>query len=221
MNYEWNGKQYEVGYFFMDPITYVVTVEIEPGQFEYVTEALGNGRVLVCFVSLADAHIEGMLRAKPGLQYHVMEARSLPPRLFLNSEGGLFAMLHLAWGVAEGRMILCEDGAPRRFGGPLTKPIGDHGPITFNVNATALGTLDRIYEQAGLFAWCDTCEWMRTTWNLSRLQTVARQAIRLASAVAWPNGMGETDAALFDVEFGQWHVVSREVAEDMPMDDGA
>lgn len=221
MNYEWNGKQYEVGYFFMNPVTYVVTVETESGQVEYVTEAFGDGRVLICFLSLADAHIEGMLRAKPGLRYSVMEARSLPPRFFLNSAGGLFAMLHLAWSMVGGRMILCEDGTPRRFEGPLVKPISDHGPITFDVSATALSTLDRIYEQAGLFAWRETCERMRTTWNLSSLQTMARRAVRLAPAVAWPNGTGETDAALFDVEFGQWHVVSREVAEDMPMDDGA
>ncbi|WP_423383681.1 hypothetical protein [Burkholderia sp. LMG 32019] len=94
MSYEWNGKRYDLGYFFMDPVAYVVGVETGIGPVDYVTEALGGGRVLVCFLSLVDAHIEGMLRAKPGLRYFVYEARSLSPRYFLNSQGELYAMLH-------------------------------------------------------------------------------------------------------------------------------
>ncbi|WP_423383693.1 hypothetical protein [Burkholderia sp. LMG 32019] len=72
MNYEWNGKQYGIGYFFINPVAYAVAVETASGGIDYVTEPWdGGGRSLVCFLSIVDAHIEGMLRTKPGLRYYV------------------------------------------------------------------------------------------------------------------------------------------------------
>lgn len=218
MNNKWNEGWVEVGWFFKNPRVFALAVETESNRYEYVTEAGSHGEAVVCFLSPLDAHIAGMLQAKPGLKYHVTLAGSILPESFTRPNGVFAANLHLAFAMtANGYLALCEDGRPRWFGGSLVKK-ADHDPKTFEVGTTAMRALDRLYEQAGLFAWRETCEsqWMCVD---GRLEEAAREAIRLAGTVAVPDGDYPTRPAVFDPEFKEWHVMLRDFAEGVAISD--
>jgi hypothetical protein len=204
--------------FFIDPQAFILLVESEPGQYQYVTESWDDNEALLCFLSPMDAHIEGTFRARPGLEYTIMSTWSLPERLFLGSNGLLAVILHLAWSAHEGRLLLGPDGLPRRYCGPLLKWANEERPITFEVGASALGTLDRMYDRAGLFAWRETFEslWTRA---IEDQHKVATQAVRAARVVTPQDDGAATLAALFDAEFRQWHFIPRAFADDQQLND--
>ncbi|QIN61599.1 hypothetical protein SBC1_15930 [Caballeronia sp. SBC1] len=204
--------------FFINPRAFVLSIEIEPGQHQLVTEGDDQHHGLLCFLSPMDAHIEGTFRARPGLSYSVLSTWSLSEKSFLADNGLLVAVLHLGWSARNGRLLLRQDGIPRQYGGPLLTWAGKDRPITFEVSATALCTLDRIYEHAGLFAWRETCESLLKEAS-EDLRTTAIQAV-LAARTMTPKGDDPaTQTALFDPEFQQWHFLPVAITDDQPIND--
>jgi len=204
--------------FFINPRAFVLTMEIEPGRHQLLTERYDENHGLLCFLSPMDAHIEGTLRARPGLSYSVLSTWSLSEKSFLTDNGLLVALLHLGWSARDGRLLLHQDGTPRQYGGPLLTWAGEDRPIKFEVGTTALCTLDRIYEQAGLFAWRETCESLLKEAS-EDLRAAAIQAVRAARTMTPKGNEPATQTALFDPEFGQWHFLPVTFTDDQPIND--
>jgi hypothetical protein len=78
-----NGRT--VARFFEAREAFVLSVEIDPFEFSFVTEKVPEGEALLLFLSPVDAHIEGAFRARPGKRYQVISASAVHPRMFLNT----------------------------------------------------------------------------------------------------------------------------------------
>ncbi len=120
--------------FFTAPKTWLLQVEREPGVLDFALEVQPEGKALVCFLSPVDAHIEGLMRAKPGMRYYVNDAWAAHETWFLREPGLLMAFLHLAWVSQSGRMLSRPSGAPCRYFRPLHKSVEGDGPFTFDVD---------------------------------------------------------------------------------------
>lgn len=204
--------------YFSDPQGYVLMQEVEPCMWDIVRIPVEgwSGMVVLCFMSPLDALIEGAYRAKPGLRYEVACAGGIGTKRFLAKDGSAVAALHLSWLAHEGRLLQTPGGMQCRYYRLLQEARGPDGrePEQFGVDADALDELEKMYEEAGLFAWQETNAQYFHIWggtdkarHVSRNEQV-EQAVRAARAKTRPEGK-PTDwtLALFDSEFGQWHHV--------------
>ncbi|MFP3569723.1 hypothetical protein [Paraburkholderia sp. SIMBA_030] len=205
--------------FFTAPKTWLLKIEREPGVLDFALEVLPEGKALVCFQSPVDAHIEGLLRARPDMRYYVTEAWAAHETWFLREPGLLMAFLHLAWVGQSGRMLLRPSGTPCRYFRSLRKSVEGEGPFTFEVDAGSLEVVDRLHEQAGLFAWRETVSHETSRAARMQMQELERhrelvdQAVRSARVITRPESRPGEELMLFDPKFRQWHTVSREAAE--------
>lgn len=205
--------------FFTSPQVWALQVEREPGTIEVVTETLPEGEAPVCFLSPVDAHIEGLLRAKPGLRYYLVDTSFAHESYFRRSNGLLVALLHLAWVGHSGRMMLRPSGKPFRYLRTCVEEANGSGPLTFELDVGTLDVVDRLYEQAGLFAWRETSYWESSSAagmqmpELERHREIANLAVRSARAVKLPEVRAREELILFDPEFLQWHAVARIAVE--------
>ncbi|HZZ06633.1 MAG TPA: hypothetical protein VFE81_27595 [Paraburkholderia sp.] len=198
--------------FFTAPQVWLLQVEREPGELEVVTERLPEGEAPLCFMSPVDAHIEGIFRAKPGLRYYVIEASNLTERWFLRTNGLLVALLHLAWVGQSGRVMLRPSGKPCRFLRTWIEAADGKPPFAFELDGGTLEVVDRLYEQAGLFAWRETSE-AASKWTFVQYLDAANLAVRSAHAVTRSDDCPGEELMLFDPEFRQWHAVPRVAVE--------
>ena len=104
-------------------------------------------------------------------------------------------------------MIPVRPGSEPAACGKLTKRWPRGRLIRFELDSDTLETLDRVHEQAGLFAWRETVRDV-ARWDADKLRDTARFALK-----TMPTGVrteaGPEQYALFDPEFRQCHFVPR------------
>ncbi|MGF6606391.1 hypothetical protein OKW45_001291 [Paraburkholderia sp. WSM4175] len=192
--------------FFVSPPAWVLVHEDAGGELRVATESAGEGRAILCFLSPLDALIETARFAQLGETYHVAPAAHFDGGLFRDADGrGLVACIHAGWPTQGGRILLRPGGALGRYA--RTIRIWANDPPWFEVDPATIEMIDRLHEQAGLFAWRETLSAIHE-WDAARLREAAGLALRTAAGavVAAPStcdGIG-----LFDPEFGQWHCVA-------------
>lgn len=164
---------------------------------------------LLSFQSLIDVHIEGILRAKPGQDYWVVDASNLGHEKFLTKDRSFVAVQHLAWPTLEGRLLLNPNGSPCGCV-EVASTSADAGLTYFKseLSAVARSNLDRLHESAGLFAWHETSD-ATLTWCWERVREVAERAVRSARAITRSEGLSidDLELGLFNPESEQWHFV--------------
>lgn len=187
----------------------MVLVEGEAGRQDWVTANCRTGGGLLCFQSLIDAHIEGILGAKPGQDYWAMDASNLGHEKFLTKDCSFVAVQHLAWPTLEGRLLLNPNGSP--YGCVEVASTPAEAGLTYfksELSAVARSNLDRLRESAGLFAWRETSD-ATLTWCWERVREVAERAVRSARAMTRSEDLtiDNLELGLFNPESEQWHFV--------------
>lgn len=201
-----------------DTPPFMVLVENESGQYEIATVTMEEGVAPLWFLSPIDAHIEGLLRSKPGRYVGLISTGGLPADCFLRSSGVRVAILHMAWSFHRGRLLLGNDGLPNRFCGAVVQRVIQEAAPVFEIGTSALASLDALYEQAGLFAWRETYK-VTDGWDAARLRREAEEALRKANPIQFYPVIGQSEAGLYDPEFGSWHAVPRAFAVDQQIND--
>ncbi len=82
--------------------------------------------------------------------------------------------------------------------------------MRFEIDAKAMGQIDRLHERAGLFAWRETYR------DFARADLRDVQGALVHALESMPVALGSRDIAqcnelaLFDAEFGLWHFIPSE-----------
>lgn len=196
--------------FFLDPSLYVVLLRTDPdGSCELAIDSTSSWTAVLGFLSPVDAHIEGIVRAKPGLGYQVLEACRIPERYFRAANGKWLLSLHLSWVALDGRMLLCPRGEEScRLSRLVVKEAGEDAPIFFEVDAVALDDADYLYECAGLYAWEHTHKHPPHP-----VEGAAHYALHRGRPMRLPLDADRSrlELALFDPEGRNWHCLPQEV----------
>lgn len=190
--------------FFAELPAYVLTFYDKEGDMRIVTEKVGLGRAITCYLSPVDALIEVLQLSQIGKQYKVMPAQLVPADLWRDADGkGFIANVHLGWPVLDGRLLLRPGGALAGYGRMMHHWARE--PLRFEFDEVVLADVTRLHEWAGLFAWRETldhvCAWKPGT--VGRVVARALTSISMAGDDATKCG----HVALFDPESGQWHFV--------------
>jgi hypothetical protein len=197
--------------FFLDPAVYVVLLGTGPdGSCGLAADSSSSWTAVLGFLSPVDAHIEGILRAKPGLGYEVRQACRVPEQHFRAENGEWSLSLHLSWVALDGRMLLSPGGEePCRLSRLVSKEAGEEAPIFFEVDAVALDDADYLYECAGLYAWEHTHKHPPLP-----VERAAQYALREGHPMRLPLDADRSrlELALFDPEGRNWHYLPRQVA---------
>jgi hypothetical protein len=78
-------------------------------------------------------------------------------------------------------------------------------PSYFEIDQQSLDQIDDLHERAGLFAWRETYRNV-ATWSPRRRAEVVTRALASMKVTEGDVSLC-VEAALFDAEFGQWHIV--------------
>jgi hypothetical protein len=148
-----------------------------------------------------------MYLAKSGKRLSVIDASAINRDAIQSDwENRLHAFVHHAW-IGRGGVIPVRPGSEPAACGTLTERWPRGRLIRFKLNSDTLETLDRVHEQAGMFAWRETVRDV-AHWDADKRRDTARFAL-----ATMPTGVRtETSPeqyALFDPEFRQWHFVPR------------
>lgn len=188
--------------------TYIIVSEDKSGESRLRIDDTPRARVIRCFVSPLDAMIEAMCLARSGELFSVMNISAIS-RDALRSDLGnrLHACVHYAW-LGRGGVIPLRPGSEPAACGELIKRWPRGRLIRFELDSGTLKELDRVYEQAGLFAWRDTVRDI-AHWDPDKLRDTARFALDTMPTGAHTNA--DVDQyAVFDPGFRQWHFVPRD-----------
>ncbi|CAB3771502.1 hypothetical protein [Paraburkholderia humisilvae] len=142
-----------------------------------------------------------------GRRFDVTHAGWIDRKAFRTADGeGLTADLRLAWPVRNGKILLRPDGGlavlARRI---VHRTNTSTPPAYFEISQEALDQIDSLHERAGLFAWREAYRNV-TKWSSRRVTDVVTRAV--ASMKVTEGDISRcVEAALFDPEFEQWHIV--------------
>jgi hypothetical protein len=194
--------------------TYIIVSLGESGANRLRVDNLpGGGRVIRCFVSPLDALIEATCLTKSGQRFSVIDASSISRDAIQDDRGNrLHACIHHGW-IGRGGVIPLRPGSEPAAYGELIKQRPRGRLIRFELDSDALATLDRVHEQAGLFAWRETVRDV-ARWDPDRLRDTARFALETMPTGVRTDTGPEEQYALFDPEFIQCHIVPRGAVRD-------
>ena len=95
--------------YFSRPSVYVVLLGTGPdGGCKLATDSTPQCEAILGFLSPIDAHIEGILRAKPGLGYEVRPASRIAEHYFWTRSGDVALLLHMSWLALDRRFLLSQ-----------------------------------------------------------------------------------------------------------------
>jgi hypothetical protein len=184
--------------------TFVLVRHDEDGKQTLSADKTDFGMAVGCYLSPMHAAIDALVGSRAGIE--VRSAHALSHQMFRNPDGtALLADIRLGWPVVDGKLALRPDNSLGTYSRALCAE-----PPTLSmleVSDSILAEADSLYEQAGLFAWRETCLDLRR-WNRKRFARVAFDAVKSIRACQ-SRGSRVRQIALFDPEFEQWHVVPR------------
>ncbi|CAB3762935.1 hypothetical protein [Paraburkholderia humisilvae] len=200
-----NNNQH-IPYFSLIP-TYVLVRPGENGGYQVCGDGREDGASVGCYLSPLHALIEAEYNALTGRQYDVAHAGWIDPQVFRTADGkGLTADLRLGWPVRDGKILLRQDGGLASFARRMVHSTNTSTPPPyFEIDQEALDYIDSLHERAGLFAWREAYRNV-TKWSSRRVTDVVTRAV--ASMKVTEGDISRcVEAALFDPEFEQWHIV--------------
>jgi hypothetical protein len=185
--------------------TFVVVRHHEDGRQTISADKTDFGLAAACYLSPMHAAIDGLVGSRSEME--VRSATSIKHQMFRNAEGkALVADIRLGWPVVDGKIALRPDDSLGTYSRALY--VESPGLSMLEVNESVLAEADWLHEQAGLFAWRDTCKGLRN-WDRTRFARVAFDAVRSMRTGKSSDCSRVRQIALFDPEFEQWHFVPR------------
>jgi hypothetical protein len=125
-------------------------------------------------------------------------------------------VLHVAWLAHGQRLVAADDGRLIRIAREQSAQwrMRHRVPETMSIESGTWAVLDRLHEQAGLFAWRDTLgisrRWLDTPAAAETALHRAVAALGSIEPIVVPADRAE-QLALYDPEAGCWHFVPREL----------
>ncbi|HEM7901571.1 TPA: hypothetical protein U2L33_005698 [Burkholderia cenocepacia] len=198
---------------------FALTTPTREDTASVVADATRWGPAVRCFLSPFDALLDSLFlrRLDPNAIEAVVRSNRLPPEIFYSSwlrQRPL--VLHVAWLAHGQRLVTADDGRLIRIAREQSAQWRvRHGiPETMSIESGTWAVLDRLHEQAGLFAWRDTLEisrrWLDTPATAEAALHRAVAALGSIEPIVVPADRAE-QLALYDPEAGCWHFVPREL----------
>jgi hypothetical protein len=185
--------------------TFVLVRHHEDGRQTISADKTDFGMAAACYLSPMDAAIDALVGSRSEME--VRSATSINCQMFRNAEGkALVADIRLGWPVIDGKIALRPDNTLGTYSRALYAE--SPGLSMLEVNDSVLAEADWLHEQAGLFAWRETCKGLRS-WPQTRFAKVALDAVRSIQTCRSSDCSQVRQIALFDPEFERWHFVPR------------
>jgi len=206
--------------FFPEPTLYLaVNYQLRPSEPDWANvlcEGSGDSQAIRAFLSPFDAMLEAAYASSPGKPYHVVPAHQYVPSGFLADHNGRLALdIQFGWPAHDGALICRRNGSLAA----CCKHQEQHVPperahhIAVKVDADTLTAIERVHENAGLFAYKEAFSRVIGWAEEHRHRAIATAIQKIPGTV--PSGSECNQIALYDPEFEQWHFVPSTLLDDL------
>lgn len=165
---------------------------------------------LVTYLSPFDASFDAAWFGLPVARYQVMPVSTLDPQTLAQDLDPLHYCLHFAWGARDGALVVRPRGSLVRLSAPraiMLAPTATTLPVT--LGQAEWRCYQRMWEQAGLFAYPEALASMRACSDAQRDRHARRAVTRIPATVGVKRGVNQV--AFYDIEAAHWHFLPLQV----------